>query len=246
MDPQTIPFITTQQMVEVDRLMVEEYGIELIQMMENAGRQLARLSKERFLDGDPGSRNIVILAGSGGNGGGALACARNLGNWGAEVVVVLSKSADSYFGVIRQQIEILQSMSVSFQIIDKLDQIKNPDLVIDGIIGYSLRGEPAGSVAEMIRWANRQDCSILALDVPSGVDSSTGEVYHPAIQATATLTLALPKIGLKIAGKDSVGELYLADIGVPPGLFARPSLNLRVGHIFHQEEILQLTDTMEQ
>ena len=242
MDPLTIPFITTQQMIEVDRLMVEEYGIKLIQMMENAGRQLARLSKERFLDGDPISKRIIILAGSGGNGGGALACARNLSNWGAEVVVVLSKSAESYSGVIKQQIETLQSMGVSFRKTDNLDQIKAPDLVIDGIIGYSLRGAPAGSAAEMIHWANRQGCSILALDVPSGVDSSTGEVYHPAIQATATMTLALPKSGLKIAGTEYVGELFLADIGVPPDLFARPSLNIRVGHIFRQEAILHLTD----
>ena len=242
MDPQYIPFITTQQMVEVDRLMVEEYGIKLIQMMENAGRQLARLGHKRFLEGDAASKNVVILAGSGGNGGGALACARNLHNWGGEIEVVMSKSAGSYSGVIRQQIKILQSLAVSFQTTDNLDQIKTPDLVIDGIIGYSLRGAPTGHAAEMIRWVNRQDCSVLALDVPSGVDSSTGEVYHPAIQATATLTLALPKYGLKIAGTDYVGELYLADIGVPPELFARPSLNLKVGPIFHQEEILHLTD----
>lgn len=243
MDIKGIPCIGTEEMIEVDRLMVEEYGIELIQMMENAGRQLARLGTKRFLDGNPVGKKVVILAGSGGNGGGALACARNLLNWGSEVSVVLSKMAGSYSGVIRQQVEILESLPVVLQTVDDLDQVMTPDLVVDGIIGYSLRGAPMGSAAELIRWANRQECPILALDVPSGMDTSTGEVYPPTIQATATMTLALPKTGFKTARQSYVGELYLADIGVPPGLFAHPPLNLQIGPIFHQGEIILLSDS---
>lgn len=243
MDIKGIPCIGTEEMIEVDRLMVEEYGIELIQMMENAGRQLARLGTKRFLDGNPVGKKVVILAGSGGNGGGALACARNLLNWGSEVAVVLSKMPGSYTGVIRQQVEILESIPVVLQTADDLDQVKTPDLVIDGIIGYSLRGAPMGSAAEMIRWANRQGSPILALDVPSGMDISTGEVYPPTIQAAATMTLALPKNGFKTARQGYVGELYLADIGVPPGLYAHPSLNLQVGPLFHQGEIILLSDS---
>ena len=75
-----IPSITTEQMIEVDRLMIEEYGILLIQMMENAGRCLAILAKERFLD--TGNEKVMVLAGVGGNGGGALVCARRLAAWG--------------------------------------------------------------------------------------------------------------------------------------------------------------------
>ena len=65
-----MPDLTTQQMVEVDRAMIEDYRIELVQMMENAGRNLAHLARTRFLDGDPRRRSVVALAGGGGNGGG--------------------------------------------------------------------------------------------------------------------------------------------------------------------------------
>jgi len=77
----SIPFITTSQMIEVDRLMVEKYDIKLIQMMENAGRNLADLALEMFLNNsNDNTKVVVILAGTGGNGGGALVCARHLHN----------------------------------------------------------------------------------------------------------------------------------------------------------------------
>lgn len=242
MDLRAIPYITTKQMVEVDRLMVEVYGIQLAQMMENAGRQLARLGTKRFLDGDPVGKKVTVLAGSGGNGGGALVSARNLHNWGADVKVILAKPAGSYTGTILHQIEILASYPVELKSASDLLEDESPDLVIDGIIGYSLSGAPHGSAAEMIRWANSQPSPVLALDVPSGIDSTTGEVHQPAIRADATMTLALPKVGLKLAGKDHVGELYLADIGVPPELYAQPSLNLEVGSLFQKEEIIRLLE----
>lgn len=93
----------------------------------------------------------------------------------------------------------------------------------------------------MILWANAQGVPILALDAPSGVDTTTGRVFDPAIRATATMTLALPKEGLRAPGVESqVGELYLADIGVPPSLYAEPTLGLTVGNIFARSEIIRL------
>ena len=87
---QNIPYLTTEQMVEVDRVIIEAYKIELIQMMENAGRNLAHLARARFLGGKPTAKTVVVLAGTGGNGGGALVCARRLHNWGARVQVFSS------------------------------------------------------------------------------------------------------------------------------------------------------------
>ena len=71
-----IPWLTTEQMIEVDRAMMEDYRIDLVRMMENAGRNLAHLARARFLDGDPRGQRVVVLAGTGGNGGGALVCCR--------------------------------------------------------------------------------------------------------------------------------------------------------------------------
>ncbi len=240
MDIKEISYLTADQMVDVDRLMVEEYGIHLIQMMENAGRNLAQLARNRFLDGNANGKHVVVLAGSGGNGGGAMVCARHLHNWGAEVTVVLTKGVQDLTGTIKHQGEILQRMDVEIVAVEEIKEKPQWDLIVDGIIGYSLQGAPQGEAAEMIRWANERKLPILALDLPSGLNASTGEVFEPTIRAAATMTLALPKKGLRGAGKKVVGELYLADIGVPPELYARAPLNLQVRHLFNKEQILQL------
>jgi NAD(P)H-hydrate epimerase len=114
-----------------------------------------------------------------------------------------------------------------------------PDLIIDAIIGYGLRGDPRGEPAEWIAWANSQNAPILALDTPSGLDTTTGIPGNPVINAAATLTLALPKVGLSTPqAKPHVGQLYLADISVPPQLYQR--LRLQVDSIFASNPIISI------
>jgi NAD(P)H-hydrate epimerase len=236
-----IPYLTADQMIEVDRLMIENYKIELIQMMENAGLGLAHLARARFFRGDVISKKVTVMAGTGGNGGGVMVCARRLFNYGARVTVCLSKPKDAYTGVPARQLSILIRMGVEVAEGDEIGALPGPDLIIDGIIGFSLRGAPRGTAGNMIRWANRQAAPVLALDVPSGVDATTGTDFDPAIKAAATMTLALPKAGLRASGVgERVGELYLADIGVPPALYAEPSLGLHVGDIFAESDIVRL------
>ena len=236
-----VPYLTTGQMREVDRVMVEDFKIDLVQMMENAGRNLANLARRRFLDGDPQDKHIAVLAGIGGNGGGALVCARWLHNRGASVAVYLTKPGEDFTPVPAHQLEILRRMRVSVSQPSALDAADGPDLIIDGVIGYSLQGAPRDTAAEMIRWANGQSAPILSLDAPSSVDTTTGVAFDPAIKATATMTLALPKEGLRAPGVDAqVGDLYLANIGGPPALYAGPTLNLKVGNIFARSEIIRL------
>lgn len=228
-------------MIEVDRAMIEDYHIELIQMMENAGRNLAHLARVRFLDGNPVGKRVVVLAGTGGNGGGALVCARRLHNWGARVEVVATQPAEQFTPVPKHQRDILERMRVPLFTAADLGKLDPPALVIDGIIGYSLKGTPVGAAAELIRWANTGGVPILALDAPSGVDTTTGTVFDPAIRATATMTLALPKEGLRAPGVEThVGELYLADISVPPGLYSEPQLNLSVPPLFAESDVVRL------
>ena len=86
-----IPTITTEQMKEVDRAMVEDYHVQLIQMIEKVGRNLAHLIRSRFLGNKVSGKYVVVLAGSGGNGGGALVCARRLHNYGANIKVILNR-----------------------------------------------------------------------------------------------------------------------------------------------------------
>jgi NAD(P)H-hydrate epimerase len=236
-----VPALTTAQVIEVDRAMIEDFHIELQQMMENAGRNLAHVARTRFLDGDPRGKRVVMLAGTGGNGGGALVCARRLHTWGAQVQVLVTKGDDGFAPVAAHQLDILRRMHVPIALAEAVATVSSADLIIDGIIGYSLSGAPRGAAAELIRWANAQGTPILALDAPSGVDTTTGAIFEPAIRATATMTLALPKSGLRAPGVEpQVGELYLADISVPPELYTAPSLGLHVGALFAHDEILRL------
>jgi NAD(P)H-hydrate epimerase len=236
-----VPDLTTQQMVEVDRAIIEDYRIELVQMMENAGRNLAHLARTRFLDGDPGRRSVVALAGGGGNGGGALVAARRLSNWGAEITVVLGQAPSEMTPIPGHQLDILRRMGVRI-VADGMPQAARPPaVVLDGLIGYSLTGALFGRIAELIRWANSLNAPILAVDAPSGLDATTGVAFDPTTRATATMTLALPKQGLRGAAVSAlVGELYLADISVPPGLYGRAPLDLLVEPIFALDDIVRI------
>lgn len=237
-----VPHLTTAQMIEVDRAMIEDFHIELIQMMENAGRNLAHLARMRFFDGNPVGKKVVILAGTGGNGGGAMVCARRLHNWGAKVQVYLTKPDSEFTPVPARQLDVLRQMQVSITAqASAITGAEALDLIVDGVIGYSLKDNPRGTAADLIRWANDQNAPILALDAPSGVDTTTGTVFDPAIKATATMTLALPKEGLRATGvEEHVGELYLADISVPPALYTEPALGLQVNYLFAKSEIIRL------
>jgi NAD(P)H-hydrate epimerase len=223
-----IPAVTAEQMGEVDRVMVEELHIELIQMMENAGRNLASLALRRFAP-----RAVTVLAGPGGNGGGGLVAARHLANHAVDVSVVLS-SLDRMGEVPRHQLDVVERMGIAVT-----EEPPASALVIDAILGYSLHGDPRGRAAELIRWCLHQTAPVCSLDTPSGLDVTTGEPRTPCVRATGTLTLALPKVGL--AGASAyVGELYLADISVPPFVYGR--LGLRVpDDLFARDSILRLS-----
>lgn len=231
-----LPLLTTDQMREVDRLMIEEFGIQLIQMMENAGRDLALLAK-RMLHGDLADRPIVVLAGRGNNGGGALVAARHLMNWGAWVQVLLTHRPAEYSGVPAHQLDILARMGLPLAWADEGWELPPADLIIDGIIGYGLQGDPRGTAATLINLANSSMAPILSLDSPSGLDTESGVLHSPAIHAGATLTLALPKAGLlSEAGRRAAGDLFLGDISVPPHLYE--SLGLDVPPLFDTSLIM--------
>ena len=220
-----VPALTTEQMRAVDHVMVEDLHIELVQMMENAGRSLAELAIIRF-----SPRSLTILAGPGGNGGGGLVAARHLANRGCQVQVVLTEP-DRLTPVPAHQADILARMGVTIA-----SRPATADLIIDAVIGYSLRGNPAGAAAQLITWANDQAAPVLALDTPSGLDLTTGTAATPAVWAAATLTLALPKVGLLDA--PNVGELYLADISVPPLVYQR--MGIPVPELFRQASLLRI------
>jgi NAD(P)H-hydrate epimerase len=229
----TPPAITAAQMVQVDRLMVAAYGITLLQMMENAGRHLAELSR-RLLGGSVAGRRIVILCGTGNNGGGGMVAARHLHNWGAAVHVQLAGDAARLKEVPAHQWHTVQVLGLDSR---APLQLGRADLLIDALIGYGLAGDPRPDIAGLIERINAARRTILALDTPSGLEVTTGVPARPCVRATATLTLALPKTGLLAASaRPFVGALYLADIGVPPELYQ--SLGVDVPPLFTANTIV--------
>lgn len=216
------PWISVEEMREVDRRMISDYGIELIQMMENAGRCLAEAARRLYLDGD-GHGRVVILAGRGGNGGGGMVAARRLAGWGAEVIVAALPPGDTETIADHQRRSTTRA-GVEVRGADILTELPPPEVILDCVIGYSLRGAPRGDAAELITWANATSAPVLSLDVPSGLDADTAVAHEPSVQATATLTLALPKRGLR---SPTAGDLFLADIGVPPRLYGEMGIEVR-------------------
>ena len=109
------------------------------------------------------------------------------------------------------------------------------------MIGYSLKGNPRGRAAELIEWTAKAKAPVLALDVPSGVDSTEGVVRTPSITATATMTLAAPKVGLSAPlAQLNIGELYVADIGVPDWVYQQiEGLKGTVG-VFNNSDVVKV------
>jgi NAD(P)H-hydrate epimerase len=204
-----VPAVTSDQMREIDRIAMEKTGPNLYQMMENAGRNLAALAMELLAD-NWNKAKIIILAGSGGNGGGGICAARHLANRNADVTLCLANPLKPG-SVPEFQYKIFQHTPGKTIQPEELND-KPFDLILDALIGYSLKGAPSGSIFDLIRWANQTKVPILSLDVPSGVDSTTGETPGAFIRALWTMTLALPKTGLL---PENTGNLYLADIGIP-------------------------------
>ncbi|MBI4732379.1 MAG: NAD(P)H-hydrate epimerase [Chloroflexi bacterium] len=230
-----IPSLTTDQMREVDQLMIETYGISLLQMMENAGRALAEFAR-RMLGGNAAGKVVIVLCGPGNNGGGGMVAARHLHNWGADVRIRLASDPARLKEVPAKQWAILESLGLDRSGAD----LEPADLVLDALLGYGISGDPRSPVAGLIRWANQQPAPVLALDVPSSLDTTSGTAYDPTIHATATLTLALPKTGLLApAASQYVGELYLADIGVPTELY-QIAFGLHIPPLFGENAIIRV------
>lgn len=235
-----IPTISREQMAKIDSLAVNHFGLETIQMMENAGRETAALA--RTVLGGVRGKTIVILAGKGNNGGDGLVAARFLHNRGAQVHVVMAAHPDELSQLVREQLGMLRAMYVS--IIHPVDYLKverllqTAHLIVDALLGYNIEGDPRGNVRQLIEWATGSKNRILSIDLPSGLDPDTGRPGTPCIRAAWTLGLTLPKKGCVVKqAKDYVGTLYVADMGVPKEIYELMDLAVPILH--HKRDILK-------
>jgi len=186
--------------------------------MEAAGWQVARYCKQA----------TAVVCGTGNNAGDGLAAARHLHRWG-RLVSVCCVEAGRLRGAAARELEALRRTGV--EVADEL-VLKDAVAIVDAIFGTGLSRPPEGKFAEWIEGINASGKTVVAVDVPSGLDAESGVAYAPIVKADVTITLGLPKPGLTELG----GRVLVADIGVPfeayaavgvvvpPGLFARGDL----------------------
>jgi hydroxyethylthiazole kinase-like uncharacterized protein yjeF len=227
-----VPSATAAEMADVDRIASAELGIPLELLMENASHQIAAAARHYL--GAVAGKTIVALAGSGNNGGDALGALRHLSGWGATVSAVLSRPAERLRPLARRQHDILVAIGVSRDAV-----VGDADLILDGLLGYSVAGPPRDAVSDLIRAANVSRVPILAVDLPSGLHPDNGEPLGIAVRAALTVTLALPKRGLMTTRSHAlIGELLLADIGIPAQAFDRVGIETR--GLFESHDLVRI------
>jgi NAD(P)H-hydrate epimerase len=179
-------------------------------MMENAGRSMAVLVL-RELRALPRAPRVLVIAGRGGNGGGGIAAARHLVGRAGRVELCLVEPGGLAAATAAQLVTYRAAGGDEVALRD-LPAAPTYDVVVDAILGYGLSGAPREGAATAIRWVNACGARVLSLDLPSGVEADTGGAPGERVAADITLTLHLPKPGLV---SESVGHLYLADLGIP-------------------------------
>ena len=227
-EPVNIPPVTAEQMAQIDRTMMDELGVDVLQLMEAAGLAVTEAIR-RQLGGDVAGKRVLLLAGSGGNGGDALVAARYLHARGAQPTIVLSKKSAELPDVTSHQYRLARAFGVP--ICESTDGMlmvaEEYDMIVDGLLGFSGRGDPHGTIAELIGLANGHPAPTLAIDVPSGLDATSGIPGTPCVRAVATITLALPKTGfLASEAREFCGEITVADIGVPAPVVASVGISV--------------------
>jgi len=214
--------VTAEIMQELDRLTINRFGIPGLELMENAGRNCAGIIQERY-GTEPGC-SVVIFAGKGNNGGDGYVIARLLCNSGWQVTVILSAGREAVLGDAKSNLELLPN-GISLLKLDgiapaKMQQLlSGATLLVDALFGTGLKSEVTGIYAEAIAMINGSGRPVLAVDIPSGVDATSGRILGTAVRADITVTFAVAKLGhLLYPGAEHAGELLVTDIGIPAEL----------------------------
>ncbi|PLX83619.1 MAG: bifunctional ADP-dependent NAD(P)H-hydrate dehydratase/NAD(P)H-hydrate epimerase [Desulfuromonas sp.] len=213
--------VTADQMRELDRRTIEEVGIPGVVLMENAGRGAAEHLCRRFASLKPGP--VLVLAGKGNNGGDGYVIARHLLDRGWQVRTVVLASAESVGADAGVNLRALRNSGGDIDFAEDegalraaLDKGRGDTLVVDALLGTGLTSEVRGAYALAIDWINDSGAQVLAVDIPSWLDGSTGCILGRAVRADSTVTFAFAKVGHAVfPGAGLCGELLTVDIGIP-------------------------------
>jgi NAD(P)H-hydrate epimerase len=213
MDP-----ITTEEM-RILELNAQYLGVTHSMLMQNAGREIARIvTKTSKVE----NKHIAILCGLGGNGGDGIVAARYLDEVGAYVDVYLlgdekairNKDTLHNWDILNNLHDILISELLTESAVKTCRAIKEADIIVDGIMGFGLRSKLREPLLTAVKIINKSTALKYSIDIPSGIDSETGVVHGVAVKADHTIALHAPKVGMTKA-KEFVGKLHVVSIGIP-------------------------------
>ena len=229
------PSVTATTLRQADAAAAAQFGIEPLQLMEIAGAQVARFVSAFFED--IRTKRVLVVAGSGNNGGDALVAARFIHQRAAEVTVSLVRSRDPK-SLSAHHAKTIQQLGIS--VADAPSGIDgSADLIVDGLLGTGIRPPLRQPAPQIIAAMNGTQRPIVAIDVPSGMDADDAAGAQDAVRAIATITLAAPKAGLAVA--PNAGRVFVADIGMPTALFSRDAE--AVAAIFRIADLVELVHT---
>lgn len=221
---------TVQEMHDLDRAAMEQYGIPGEVLMENAGEAayFVILSELEVRD-----TSFVILCGGGHNGGDGLVVARKLSSSGGDVEVFLLSDPDGFDGAPRLHLEMAEKAGIPIRIGAGLDEIEVAlaacDVVVDAMLGTGISRQVGGLYRDVIAAVNDCGAAVVSLDIPSGVDGNTGKVWGAAVDADITVTFGLPKRGnLLYPGAAYNGLLYVSHISFPPRLYENQEVQVEI------------------
>lgn len=207
------PVLTRDQVRDVDRRALADYGIPGVVLMENAGRNTAQLLQSLGISG-----RVVVCCGKGNNAGDGFVIARHLENAGVDVRVLLCADANTITGDAATNLHVIQCAKTPLVTppIDWKSELAAADWIVDALLGTGTRGtirEPFCSAIAAINDARRK---VLAVDLPSGMDCDTGQPLGCCIRADHTATFVARKPGFDLpAGQTWTGQVHVIDIGVP-------------------------------
>jgi len=210
--------LTRDQVRQIDRRAIDEYGMSGLVLMENAGRGTVDVLEQLGIAGP-----IVILCGKGNNAGDGFVVARHLEIRGYACRVLMLCAADELTGDAAANFAILQKTDVPIDEFAGQAGSPSPDIawVVDAMLGTGAHGEPRPPFDTAIEWMNEQSAWKLAVDVPSGLDCDTGQPATHTVRADHTCTFAAMKIGFTQPGADAfTGQVHVCDIGTPPRLLS--------------------------
>jgi hydroxyethylthiazole kinase-like uncharacterized protein yjeF len=224
---------TAKEMQFCDRTAITKFGIPSILLMENAGRSVADIVEREI--GSVSGKLIYVFCGKGNNGGDGFVVARHLYNRGARVSVFLMARESQLKGDPRTNFRILQGINkqdrssilhlVESVTASRVSRHPSPDVIIDALFGTGFSGGVRGEYEKVIKWMNESDATVVAVDIPSGVNADNGTVEKVAVTADVTVTMGLRKVGLQVhLGRECSGSIHVASIEIPKIVYQRSGI----------------------